>query len=690
MTKVIHFKPQAQLSTEENLAYLISFSRDNIKLWDNLKDFDWFSSKWPTHIGKIRFLKLKERRLHPAKVILTHQIMSPPFIDFAKAYLRYDQHRNQTKTFRRTISALQILEASLVELEGLTDVTKVSDRHLDKAVELLQREGFKDRQGISLALSRLARDLGRWHITVSNTKYWKHPFVKSESNDKRSKRDTKSLQKKLPEDDALLALADVFASGYTTDQDDEDTFLTCLSALLLSAPMRINEVLHFRTTPLRKEKDTSRDDQFYLSYWVPKNGKYVRKEIPAVMAGHAQEAVRRLAVITEESRNLARHFESGLDRFYRHKDCPDIPDDHELTRDQVVMALGFNCRGSAEDYILKHTGSYSLVGWNLDSLWQLVLADHHKKNPYFPYQINPSSSTAGKPLKMSESLMCFRYQQLSTRNKTSPVLLAPMNRDYFAKRLDSRTIQRGNKLVNMSFFLKHGYNGFELRSHQLRHFLNTLAQEAGVGIDAITEWSTRASKAQTRTYMHQDDTRKAQQISDKLGLTSCESMNPVTNEEYRVMNHGPIVTTRYGICTHDYTLTPCDKHADCLNCSELLMCKGHKKSIDAIQVERDRVAENLAAAQSKIEAGKRVASRWHEVHSNTLIRLDQLLDIMTDPELEDGSAIQMEGKDFTHKSRIMDQVKKTSQLQTKDDRLSCAYSDDIVECLSMLQEEIND
>jgi hypothetical protein len=685
---IVHFKSQAQLSAEDNLAVFITFARDKIKLWENLENFKWDSSHWPTHFRKIRFLNLAERNLHPSKDILAQHLMTPKFIDFAKAYIRYNQQKNQTKTFKRIIAALQLLEASLIELDGEADVTKVSDRHLNKAVALLQDEGFKDRQGISLALKQIASDLSALQMAVSNIKYWKHPFTGFQSDEKALKRDTDPSQK-LPENDALLALAEIFANGYTTNQDDEDIFITCITALLLSAPMRINEILYFCTNPLCSEKDSTGNDQLHISYWVPKNGKYVRKEIPEIMAGHAQEAGRRLRTITEESRNLARHYESGSELFYRHKDCPDLPDDKELTRDEVVKALGFNSRGSVEDYIKKHTGSYSLIGWTLNSLWKLVLNDHRQKNPYFPYQVDPSSSNSGKPMKMSESLMCFRYQQLSTKNKTSPILLAPMNRDFFSKRLDGRFMKRGDKLVNMSFFLKHDYDGFTLKSHQLRHFLNTLAQEAGVGIDAITEWSTRASMTQSRTYMHQSDERKAQKASEKLGLIPSASINPVTESEYLVMKHGPIITTRYGICTHDYTLTPCNKHADCLNCSELLLCKGHKKSIQAIQQERDHVAENLAAAQSEIDAGKRVAGRWHEAHSKTLARIDQLLKVMTDPNLEDGSAIQIDGKGFSHETRIMDQKEEQTQLKNNDRNLSFTYSDDIADCLKMLQEEIN-
>ncbi|HIE28697.1 TPA: integrase, partial [Candidatus Poribacteria bacterium] len=551
MIASIQFKPQSRLRAEANLANLIVLAREKVKLWSNLEGFNWDSSIWPTHDRKIRFLKLKERGLHHKKNIAPHQIMTSPFIDFAKTYVRYNQQKRQTKTFGLIIRALQLLETSLIELEGQADIIKVSNRHLDKAVELMLKEGFKNRQYISVALTRIAQDLGQWHIAVSNIKYWKHPFVRSESYLTVSKRDPELLRKKLPEDDALLALAEVFANGYTDVQDDEDVFITCITALLLSAPMRISEILYFRTDPLRIEKDSLGNEQLYISYYVPKNGKYVLKEIPKIMADHAREAVRRLREMTEEGRNLAKHFESAPDHFYRHKECPDVPDNQELTFDQVVNALGLETRKATENWIARRTGSYRLTGWNLNSLWQLILGEHRKRNPHFPFQVNPSSSTAGKPLRMSESLMCFRFWQVANKTTTSPVLLAPINRSFFYNRVTPQIIKRGNFESNTSFFLKHGYDsGLTLQSHQLRHFLNTLAQEAGVGIDAITDWSTRASKEQSRIYMHQAPERKGKMIADRLNLITRETMNPITKDEYQVMNFGPIITTRYGICAH--------------------------------------------------------------------------------------------------------------------------------------------
>lgn len=683
MSNIVHFKAHAKISVEKNLEAFISNARDKITLWSNLDGFDWYADCWPTHYWTVRFVNLTGRKSHRTHTIVNDQRMSKPFSDFAKAYLRYTQHLKPTRSFKFTIIALQLLEAALLELGDFPCITQVNQRHFDKACELLCFHNYKARAEIGSTLGRLATNIAQWHITTANIRFWRHPFhghthVSAQKNKLRSEK-----EQKLPNDDAILALAEVFANGFHDNQDDEDIFITCINCLLLCAPMRISEMLWFRTDLLRNELDSNGNNQAYLAYWVPKNGQYVRKEVPTIMADHAKEAVLRLKRITNEGRRLALHYESGATTFYRHGKCPNVTDDQILTRDQVVAALGLKSYNTAQTFLKEISGSYSLIGWTLNKLWQVILLKHKELNPYFPYQVAIGPADRCKPLKMSESLICLRYKQLSLRCETSPVLLAPTNSNFYYNRLHDMS-----KNQSMSFFRKHGYGDISLRSHQLRHFLNTMAQEAGVAIEQITQWSTRASTAQTRVYMHQPSERQAQKIADKLIPTPLQISQPVTNEEYNIMDKGPIITTRYGICTHDYTLTPCQKHSDCLNCSELLMCKGHKRSIEAIQEERNRVAENFYAAKNKIDSGERVATRWYHSHSEHIERLNQLLQIMVDPSIQDGSPIQMRGKDFSHETRITAKKTENSNNTITDlNSIEANYSNELLECLRILKEE---
>jgi hypothetical protein len=682
MTNIIQFKPQAELSAAENLKVFVSFAKDQIKIWSSYDKFDWDSTKWPTHDGGIRFHNYKGRNCH-SKELPIELTLTFPFINFAKAYIRHTQNINPSKTVRRTISALMLLERALIELDGKADITKASERHFDKAAEILSNT-YKDKSAIGSNLEKIAHNISTWHITTAGTRFWRHPFIGSNSYDYGSG----EKKTKLPNDDALLALAEVFANGYKSQQDDLDIYVTCQTCILLSAPQRIGESVWYKINLFQVEKDSQGSDQLFFAYWSPKNRKYVRKEVPKTMSEHAKEAVRRLKKITDEGRELAKHYESEPTRFYRHKNCPDVPEDQILTPKQVVQAVGLASKKAVEYFIEREVGNQRLTGWTLNSLWKGIVIPKHKRNlPHFPFQIAPEDYQDGKPPKMSESLMCFRYRQISNSFTTSPILLSsfyPNRYNYYISPKIAKT--RTEKRLSSNFFLKHGYAGLSLKSHQLRHFLNTLAQESGVGIEEITQWSTRASQAQTRTYMHQDPKRKASKIAQKQIQVNEQPSTPVTEKEYNVLAKGPIITTMYGICTHDYTFTPCEKHADCLNCSELLICKGHQRTMTAIQKEYEQLTENLIAANAEVDGGRKVANRWYLSHKKKHERLKQLLKILSDPSVSDGSPVQLVGDDFSHQKRIL--AKKTqTKFHAEERPTGIEYSDEILECLKLLQEE---
>ena len=124
------------------------------------------------------------------------------------------------------------------------------------------------------------------------------------------------------------------------------------------------------------------------------------------MAPSALRALERLKQITDEGRRLAHYMETNPTAFHRHADCPDIADDKNLTRDQVAQALGFANRKSSEDFILRHTGKRALTRFTLNSLWQIVLAEHKQSNPHFPF-LQSGDAEASTPLRMSDSLLSF-------------------------------------------------------------------------------------------------------------------------------------------------------------------------------------------------------------------------------------------------------------------------------------------
>jgi hypothetical protein len=532
-------------------------------------------------------------------------------------------------------------------------------------------------------MRRILVKLSDLFILSIDPSYWKNPFVGAHSYDvaNGARATDEAKAKKTPNQDALLAIAEVFSRSANEMIEDTDVMVTSITALLMSAPMRFGETLRLRTDCLRDDVDKNGTCQYYLAYWVPKTREFTRKAVPKTMVEVTIEAIRRLTAITEESRRLARYMETNPAKFYRHASCPDVPDDQELTSEQVIHALGFQSKKSCETYIKKITGKYALKGFTLDSLWKLVLTEHHKLNPHFPYQ-EALDSSIQPPLKMSESLLCFRRHQLSRQLYTSPLLLLPFNINFYGNRL--RTGSEASERTN--FFVKNGYESFKLKSHSIRHLLTRLGRISGISVDMLTQWSSRATTRQTRTYLHDDPVKAAAKVAIILGTTrEQKTQKPITSEESALYSQGPFHRSRYGICRRSWRAGPCNKFADCLNCSELLMCKGDKIAVEIIEQDRDNLVQTYTAAQNAIANGERAASLWTEKAGPQIERLDQLIAILHNPAIPDGSPIEMAGEDFSHEKVIVSEKAKAAGVNLLDrSKLGITYGDDLLACLELL------
>jgi hypothetical protein len=688
MNNVIQFTPRKDLSAQENLAAFIGMARDYLPTWGDLEGFTWEGARWPTTHHGIRFINEENAALHRSRIPTPEQMMHPAFMELAKAYLRHRHHLKEHENINREMQALRALEFALRQEMLVPDITKVEQRHFEKAVATLKRH--KAVAIIAGSLLDILHRLADYAIVTHRAHYWKHPYTGARSWERtRGALAPQHVKdQKVPDQDALLAIAEVFGRGYEQNHKlkDADVLVTSITALLLSAPMRIMETARFRTDCLDSDQDKDSKIQYYLKYWVPKINNFDRKPIPKTMAETAIEAVRRLTKMTDEGRRLARYMETNPTKFYRHAACPNVSDDQVLTLEQVRHALGLKSKGSAEMYLKKMTGSYALTGYTLNSLWQIVLKDHRQSNPYFPYQ-QPVVQGGVHPLRMSESLLCCLRYQFSTELHTSPILLAPFNRSYYSSRLAAPKRANGHADVHC-FYTRHGFEPIKLKSHSPRHFLNRLAKQSGVSIDVITAWSSRSSNRQTLTYLDNDQGEAAAAAASLMGHEVEQSAQaPVTSEEAEVYGQGPIHRSRYGLCRRSWRVGPCNKFADCLNCSEVLICKGDRFAAGVIAAEREELAKTYIAAQEAITRGERSTTRWMKVSGPQIQKLDALLSILNDPQIPDGSPIEITGTtDFNHEQTLVNGKAQEAGVKLLDRTiLAIEYGADLLACLDELR-----
>lgn len=279
VTNIIHFNARKDLSAKRNLEEFIAIARDHIPTWGDLNGFTWDSASWPTLSFGIRFTNEENVRVRGKATPRPEQLLHPAFMDAAKAYLRHRHHTKPTKNVGREMSALRALEYVLRKDMGVPDITKVSERHFQQAVAVLGRH--KSVALIAGHLLAILKQLADFAIVTSSAHYWNHHYHGDISYAKTngSLAPQHVRDKKVPNQDALLSIAEVFSRGYHQPLEDVDVLVTSITALLLCAPTRLMETVRFRTDCLASDQDKNGKTQYYLKFLVPKINSFARKPI---------------------------------------------------------------------------------------------------------------------------------------------------------------------------------------------------------------------------------------------------------------------------------------------------------------------------------------------------------------------------------------------------------------------------
>jgi hypothetical protein len=100
-------------------------------------------------------------------------------------------------------------------------------------------------------------------------------------------------------------------------------------------------------------------------------------------------------------------------------------------------------------------------------------------------------------------------------------------------------------------------------------------------------------------------------------------------------------TTDLGFCAHDFAMSPCQIHMDCMNCNEQVCIKGdHHGEVNA-RAMREEITLLLREAKAADSDGVFGADQWVRHQEVTLERLTQLIAILDNPEVACGAVIRL-------------------------------------------------
>lgn len=589
-------------------------------------DLEWGRDTWPG-VGNFTVIGA------PARGFTDGQLLNHEIVPFAKSYVRYQQGHNPSK-LKNELKAIRCIEKALLQVKGRADITLTDIQVMDVAA-VVAREYNATAYQAGSSLVHLVKFLNESKIIPAPIT-WKNPISKPMEIHRLDVDGKKKRAEKMPDQHLLEFMGEMFAND---PHALRDRFTTSIFTLLMCAPSRISEVQDLPVNCLHTEVDSKGVERLGLRFYAGKGYGAGIKWVSTVTKEIAVEAVRRLKEMSEEGRRLATWYETQPGKFYRHANCPSVGEHDPLTDQQAAMALGLSVEHLNISPYFNGYEPYQILRAKGEPLTLAFLSEfaHSQLPEGWPWK------NKERNIKYSQALCCFRRHEMHPDRFTSPLLIWKPGKSTFTTDLNYIPGQKSN------IWRRHGYTNrdgshISMTSHQLRHFLNTVAQRGDLGQLDLAKWSGRANIHQNATYNHMTDDEYvdlARQAGVGGVLDKIKVSSPVTFADLEAVGEGIAHVTEYGFCVHDFSMLPCQKHRDCLNCTEQVCVKGDDEKLERLKKQRDGIRLQLGKAQEASEEGVYGADRWSQHQSKTLDRVGQLIEILESPSTPNGSAIRL-------------------------------------------------
>ncbi|MFW2150670.1 MULTISPECIES: integrase [Acinetobacter] len=666
MDDLIYFPPDKIQSPYSEIKRFIDFVK---QLSELNEDIGFDENYWK---GEVNFVKtgISSKDRSPEN-LLHHSIL-----EFAKAYVKYQRTNSKLKT-QDTILSIRAIEQICLDRYGEVDLTKLVIADFDLAAENAKvnyKAGTAYHVGRQL---KILLDFIR-KLKIVALPEWKNPIKKP--SDKSIVLDTESEEhraSKLPDEDAIFALADIF-SRKDSELSDRDIFVTSAVGLLLSAPERASELFFLKHNCIHEEEaqplsksslglvadGSNLEKVFGIRWYAQKNYGYDIKYIPSAMIPTAKRAIARLKKMSEKPRHLAYLLETS-DKFPRHELCPDVPDDQLLKRSEVLLAMGFDAslldarqaNSSGRQFLISRDIPISDYEVCLNDLNIILRKRLPKGFPYVSFQTGN-----GVKIRWSEALFCSFANQYHSNKLTIYSELWMPHIDTLNEDLSpTKKKLRGKDVLSnvQSIFQRWGSDSYSITSHQFRHLLNTIANTNGMDSMLLAKWSGRADMKQNRVYDHTtvEDRNYGliEMQKNEVGIVNTDSTftfqiaTPRTLQELNTRTTLSMHTTEFGLCTHSYIDEPCLKYRNCLNCTEHVCIKGDEEKKKRLQ---DRLRkEKILWVKDKEAVSKNVtgATVWLQTRELTIKHCEQMITLLDDPNIPDGTPLSLPpSEDVTH------------------------------------------
>jgi hypothetical protein len=647
MADIVHFTPRSELDADANLHGFIAVCRDELTAFGGDLRFD--DDVWDvTKALQIKAKNGASRLVFSTWNTVNDRIpttMPEPFLSFAKGYMRYWHALRPTKIVGYRLAALRALEAALSE-NGLTSSpTQTVPETLHRAAQLI-KEKFAPAVAYRVGgqLEMVSDFLLKGRLTTVSAR-WRNPIGRPRDSVRVGKAFDEERRAKLPSPAALTALASAFHIAC----EPADVLVCSVAAILCSAPDRVNEVLCLEANCEVTQKSSAGDHFEYGLRWRPSKGADpMVKWVVRSMADVVKEAIARIRELTQAARDVAQWCEEHEGQIFLPPHLEHLRQKERLSMLELVDVLFVEggsvaaalywCRANG----IEPEGARGKRSVFFEDVERAALAMLPRGFPV---------ANADLGLKYSQMLCVVQKNALNDTKPTYRCAFYALQHQDIHDGLGGRSEHGRQSVFDRLGFTQDDGGPVCIRTHQFRHYLNTLAQVGGLSQLDIAKWSGRKDVSQNKAYAHQSDRDVLALVRQALGddqksvgpLATLHKATLIPRDEFARLRVPTAHTTEFGYCIHDFSMLPCQIHRDCLNCDEQVCVKGDK--VREANIRRHREETNLLLGAAKAAEAEEYAgaNRWVEHQQKTLERLDQLCAILDDPLVPVGAVIQPSG-----------------------------------------------
>lgn len=534
------------------------------------------------------------------------------FAEVVKAYLAICGKEPGT-LYNRSTAARWLWEALEVRLGGHGELFKwesLGKEDAERAEDMMLESGMKPssvyRRCVDLQV--MLTGLAEAGVIAAVSPDFRTP--RQESADRMTLAGQEARLSLLPSEEAITALADVFAGKYALSPFEQ--LVSCIPALMFASGLRVSEPLQLTTNPVRKE-----GERHFLFYFKAKGHGTIEEKIPlsAGQAALAQEAVRRALELTRDARVRAKELVASPHQF----PLPNWAMDKDwLTAREIGDLLG--AQGAM--YLSRHVETRrdpvaKVAVFNRSSL-QCYLQTLREKN--FQESIRGVTMRAdGTWLPLDEALfICFKNAGHSEKG-TSSLMVSLIRQQQVGTFLGGSGNGAKSVFERLGLLEKDG-RAININSHQIRHYVTSKASGAGIADTYLVRWQRRAHEGDLLAYKHLTSEERLRRLREHIragrlkGDIAAMYFSLASDERDIFLESvvQAVHVTHLGFCVHDFNASPCPSAMNCVKrCGSYLFDTGdasQRRRLVDLQRRNERALQDALVAQDA--GGGLLVAEW--------------------------------------------------------------------------------